>query len=55
MLQSLRRYFILFLITIKRIMGVQEKIGLSSVSQRPRLRSTKMAGDLSFAAKINEQ
>ena len=35
--QNLRAYFILHVVTIKWIMYVQENIQLSSMSQRPRL------------------
>ena len=52
--QNLRAHFILHIITIKWLMCVQEKIELSSMSQRPRLSSSKVSGDLSFAAKIKQ-
>ena len=48
MVQNLRAYFILYDITMKLIMYVQEKIELSSMSQRPRLSSTTISGDFSF-------
>ena len=37
MVQNLRAYVILYVITIKWTMCVQEKIDLSGVSQRPKL------------------
>ena len=58
MLQNLRAYFILYAITIKWIMRVQERTELSSMShwsQRPTLNSTKNAGDLYIATKIKQQ
>ena len=50
--KNLRAYFILCVTTIKWKMCVQEKIELSSKSQRLRLRSTKISGDLSLATEI---
>ena len=47
MVQNLRAYFMLHVITIKWMMCVQEKLELTVTSQRPRLSSTKISGDLS--------
>ena len=55
MIHFLRAYFIPYVITIKWIMCVQEKIELSSMSQRPRLSSTKISGDFSLTTKIKQQ
>ena len=56
MVQYMRAYFILCVITIKCINCIQEKTEVSCMLQRPRLISTTMLGDLSFAAtKIKQQ
>ena len=56
MVQNLRAYFIFYVVTINRIICVQEKIELSRMLQRLRLSSSKMSGRLSFAAtKIKQQ
>ena len=49
MVQNLRAYFILHVITIKCIKCMQEKIELSCMLQRPRLISTNIVGNLSLA------
>ena len=49
-----RAYFISYVITIKWIMCVQEKIELSGMSLRPRLSSTKIS-DFSLATKIRQK
>ena len=53
--QNLTGYFILYVITIKLVMWVQEEIELSSLSQRPKLSSTKISGDPSLAPKTKQQ
>ena len=50
MVQNLRAYFILYVITIKCIKCMQEKIEFSCMLQRLRLISNKFLEDLSFAA-----
>ena len=55
MVQNLRAYFMLHVITIKWMMCVQEKIAFAGILQRPRLSSTKISGDLSFVAKVKQQ
>ena len=55
MVQNLRAYFMPYVITIKWMTCVQEKTELTSISQRPRLSSTKISGDLSLVAKIKQQ
>ena len=59
MVQNLRAYFMRHhdghVITIKWVTFVQEKIEFAGMTQRPRLRSTKISGDLSFVAKVNQQ
>ena len=55
MVQNLRAYFMLHIITVKWMMCVQEKIELTVTSQRPKLSSTKISGDLSLVAKIKQQ
>ena len=52
MVQNLRAYSILHVATIKWIMFEQENIELSSMSQRPRMSSSIISGDLSLATKI---
>ena len=54
MVHFLRAYFIPYVITIKWIMFVQEKIELSSMSLRPRLSSTKIS-DFSLTTKIKQK
>ena len=49
--QYLRTYLILYAIQVKWIMCVQEKNEVFSMSQRPRLSSIKISGDLSFSCK----
>ena len=49
MVENLRAYFILYVITIKCIERMQEKIEFSCMLQRPRLISTKILGDFSVA------
>ena len=53
--QNLRAFLILYVNTIKLIMCAQEKMEVSSISQRPRLSSIKISGDLSLATKIEQQ
>ena len=55
MVQNLRYNFILYVNKNKWIMCVQEKIELSSMSQRPRLSSTKIPVDLFLASKKKQQ
>ena len=56
MVQNMRAYFILYVITIIYINCMQEETEFPSNLQRPRLISTKILGDLSFAAtKIKQQ
>ena len=43
--QNLRAYFMLRVVTIKWMMCVQEKIELTGMSQRPRLSSAKISGE----------
>ena len=52
MVQNMRAYSILYVITIQSIKCMQEKVEFSCVLQRPRLISTKSLGDLSLATKI---
>ena len=53
--QSLRAYFILYVITMKFIKCVEEKIEFSCMLQRPRLISTEIVGHVSMATKIKQQ
>ena len=53
--QNLRAYFMLHVITIKWMMCVQEKIELSGTSKRPRLSSTKISGEPLLVAKKKQQ
>ena len=56
MAQNLRAFFILYVIKIKWIISIQENIEFSDMSQRPWWSSTKISGNLSFAAtKIKQQ
>ena len=50
MVQNLRAYFMLYVVTIKCIKCKQENIELSCMSQRPRLISTKSLADKDKAA-----
>ena len=52
MVQNLRAYSILPVVTINWIMCMQENIELSSMSQRPRLSSSIISADLSLATTI---
>ena len=54
MVQNLRAYFILYVITIKCIKCMQGKIEFPCMLQKPRLISTKILGDLSMATKIKQ-
>ena len=54
MVQNMRAYFILCIITIKCINCIQEKTEFSCMLQRPSLISTKIL-DLSLATKIKQQ
>jgi len=47
--------FILYVIKTKYTMGVQEKIEISSMSQRPRFSRTKISGYLSLSTNIKQQ
>ena len=53
--QNLRAHFILYVIAIKWIMFTEKKINLSSMSQRPRLISRDISGDLCLATEIKQQ
>ena len=55
MVQYLRAYFILYSIKVKWIMCVQEKNEVYSMSLRPWLNSIKISGDLSLAARKQQQ
>ena len=55
MVQNMRAYFTLHVITIKCINCMQEKTEFSCKLQRPTLISTKILGDLSSATKIKQQ
>ena len=55
MVQNLRAYFILYVVAIKCIEFMQEKIEFSCKLQRPRLIPTKILGELSLATKTKEQ
>ena len=55
MVQNLRAYVILYVITIKCIECMQEKVEFSCMLQRPTLISTKILGVLSLATKIKQQ
>ena len=55
MVQNLISTFIFYVITIKWIMCVREKIKLSSMSQKQRLSYTKTSGHHSLATKIKQQ
>ena len=54
MVQNLRAYFIFYVITIKYIKCMQEKIEYFCIVERPRLISTKMLGHLSLATMIKQ-
>ena len=49
--QNLRANFILYVLTIKCNMCVQEKIEIFSMAQGPKLSTAKFSGDLSLATK----
>ena len=53
--QNLRAHFILYVIAIKWIMCIEKKINLSSMSQRPRLISRDISGDLCITTEIKQQ
>ena len=53
MVQNMRAYFILYVITIKFVKCVQTKIEYSSMLERPKLISIKIFGDLFLVTKIN--
>ena len=53
--QNLRAYFILCVITIIWIMSVEKKINLSRMSLRPRLISSDISRDLCLTTKIKWQ
>ena len=55
MVQNLRAYFVLYVISVKCIKCMQEKIEFSCMLLRPRLISIKILGDLSFAAAMIKQ
>ena len=55
MVQNLSAYFILYVITIKCIKWMQDRIEFSCMLQRPRLISTKILGYLSLAIKTKQQ
>ena len=55
MVQNLRAYFILYVITIKCIKYMQEKIEFSCMLQRPWLITTKISGDLPLVTMIKQQ
>ena len=55
MVQNMRAYFILYVITIKFVNYMQEKTEFSCKLQRPTLISTKVLGDLTLATKIKQQ
>ena len=55
MVQNLRAYFIFYVITIKCIEHMQERIEFSCMLQRPRLISATILGDLSLATMIKQQ
>ena len=55
MVQNLRAYFILYVITITCIKCMQDRIEFSNMLQRQRLISTKILGGLSLATKTTQQ
>ena len=55
MVQNLRGHSILYVITIKWIMRVEEKIGISSMSERQRLSPIKTSGGISLSTNIKQQ
>ena len=55
MVQNMRAYFIIYVITIKCINCMQEKTEFFCKLQRPKLLSTKVLRDLSLATKIKQQ
>ena len=54
MVQNLRAYFMLYVITIKCINCMQERIEFSRMLQGPNLISTTILGDLSLATMIKQ-
>ena len=55
MIQNIRAYFILYVITIKCINCMQEKTEFSCMLQIPRLISIKILGDHPLAIMIKQQ
>ena len=55
MVQNMRAYFMIYVITIKFINCMQEKTEFFCKLQRPTLISTRVLGDLSLATKIKQQ
>ena len=55
MVQNLRAYFMLYVVTINRIICVQEMIELSSMLQRQIISSSKSSRGLSLATEIKQQ
>ena len=55
MVQNLMAYFILYVIAIQLITCVQEKIEISSMSQRPRLSLSIISGHISGATMIMQK
>ena len=55
MIQNLRAYFILYVITIRFINFMQERIEFSCILQGPRLISPKILGCLSLATETKQQ
>ena len=53
--QNLRAYFILYVIAIKCVKCMQEKIEFSCMLQRPWLITTKISGDLPLVTMIKQQ
>ena len=55
MVQKLRDYFVLYVITIQLIMRVQENIEVASMSQRPRLTLSIISEDISLVTTVMQQ
>ena len=55
MVQNMRAYFIICVITIKCINCIQEKTEFFYKLQRPTVISNKVLGDLSLATKIQQE
>ena len=55
MIQNLRAYFILYVITINCMKCMQDRIEFSCMLQGPRLISTIILGCLSLATKTKQQ